>query len=72
MALYRIAITQIRHNGPGATYYQRRRDAGDSHAGALRHVERRIARTVFGRLRTDHIAQSVPSDRSPLSSDWNL
>ncbi len=68
MTLYRIAMTQIRRNGPGATYYKRRREAGDSHAEALRRVERRIARTVFGRLRADHIAQAVPSDCSPSSS----
>lgn len=69
MALYRIAMTQIRRNGPGAAYYHRRRESGDSHAEALRRVERRIARTVFGRLRADHIAQVVRSDRAPSSGD---
>ena len=59
LVLYRIAMTQIRHNGPGRAYYRKRREAGDSHAQALRRVERRIARTVFGRLRTDHINQAA-------------
>ncbi|GAB1815552.1 IS110 family RNA-guided transposase [Mycobacterium sp. MUNTM1] len=67
MALYRIAITQIRRNGPGAAYYKRRRESGDSHAEALRRVERRIARTVFGRLRADRVAQAASSDCSPSS-----
>jgi transposase len=63
VALYRIAMTQIRHNGPAEAYYRKRRDAGDSHAGALRRIERRVARSVFGHLRTDqinHAAAVVP------------
>jgi transposase len=60
-ALYRIAMTQIRHNGPGEAYYRRRRQAGDSHAQALRRIERRIARSVFARLRTDQIARTASS-----------
>ena len=59
VALYRIAMTQIRHNGPAEAYYRRRRDGGDSHAGALRRVERRVARSVFGHLRTDHINRAA-------------
>jgi transposase len=62
VALYRIAMTQIRHNGPGETYYRNRRDAGDSHAEALRRIERRIARSVFGHLRTDHMNRAAASD----------
>ena len=79
VALYRIAMTQIRHNGPGEAYYRKRRDAGDSHAEALRRVERRIARSVFGRLRADHINRpancagmrannAVDGPRGPVSS----
>jgi transposase len=52
-ALYCIAMNQIRRNGHGEAYYRKRRDAGDSHAAALRRLERRIARKVFGQLRTD-------------------
>jgi transposase len=58
LALYRIAMTQIRHNGPAEAYYRRRRDAGDSHAGALRRVERRIARSVFRHLRVGQATQA--------------
>jgi hypothetical protein len=67
-ALYRIAMNQIRRNGPGETYYRRRREAGDSHAAALRRLERRIARRVFSQLRTDHInktAEDKPSGSLP-------
>lgn len=51
--LYRIAMGQIHRNGPAEAYYRRRRDLGETHAQALLRVERRIARSVFGRLRTD-------------------
>lgn len=62
VALYRIAMTQIRHNGPSEAYYRKRRDAGDSHAEALRRIERRIARRVFGHLRTDHLNRAAGSE----------
>lgn len=58
VALYRIAMTQMRRNGHGEAYYRKRRDAGDSHAAALRRLERRIVRSIFGQLRTDHINQA--------------
>jgi transposase len=61
-ALYRIALTQIRHNGPAESYYRKRRDAGDSHAEALRRIERRIARRVYGRLRADRAHRPASSD----------
>jgi transposase len=61
-ALYRIAMNQIRRNGHGEAYYRKRRDAGDSHAAALRRLERRIARNVFGQLRTDHINQAAATE----------
>jgi transposase len=53
VALYRIAMNQIRRGGPSETYYRSRRDAGDSHAEALRRIERRVARGVFSRLRAE-------------------
>jgi transposase len=61
-ALYRIAMSQIKRNGPAKAYYRKRRDAGDSHAEALRRVERRVARSVFGHLRAD---DTKPSDGLP-------
>lgn len=61
-ALYRIAVTQIRHNGPAEAYYRKRREVGDSHAEAMRRIERRIARIVYGRLRADRAHRSATSD----------
>jgi transposase len=52
-ALYRIAMQQIRRNGPARDYYQKRRASGDSHREALRRVERRLARKVFNCLSAD-------------------
>ena len=49
-ALHRIAVTQIRLDGPGRTYYQHRRDGGDTTMEALRALKRRLARTVFNLL----------------------
>ena len=54
-ALHRIAITQIRLEGSlGQTYYRKRLAAGNSTKEALRCLKRRLARTVFQRLHTDH------------------
>ena len=53
MAIHRIAVTQIRHPGPGRNYYQQRVDSGDSKAAALRALKRRIARAVFHNLCID-------------------
>jgi transposase len=64
-ALYRIAMTQIKRNGPAKAYYRKRRDAGDSHTEALRRVERRVARCVFGHLRADALT-GPPPPRSPV------
>ena len=50
-ALHRIAVTQIRLDGPGRAYYQRRRSNGDSTMEALRALKRRLARVVFTLLR---------------------
>src|SRR5205085_5606925 len=52
-ALYRIALTQRRHPGPGQEYYRKRRDASDSAAEATRRLQRRVARSVFACLRVD-------------------
>jgi hypothetical protein len=60
-APYRIAIFQIRHNGPSDAYYRRRREDGDTPAEAMRRVERRIARTVFTLLRKDDLGRAGPT-----------
>lgn len=51
-ALHRIAVTQIRLDGPGRLYYQRRRSQGDTTMEALRALKRRLARVVYKLLTT--------------------
>jgi len=62
-ALHRIAVTQLRLDGPGRGYYQRRRSQGDTKAEALRALQRRLARVVFTRLdpTTDGLSASLPA-----------
>jgi transposase len=55
-ALHRIAITQIRLDGPGQTYYRRRRANGDTTMEALRALKRRLARVVFNLLQPPRAA----------------
>ena len=60
-ALHRIAVTQIRLDGLGRAYYQRRRAQGDTNMEALRALKRRLARVVFTKLRpTDTTAAALP------------
>jgi transposase len=49
-ALHRIAVTQIRLDGLGRAYYQRRRAQGDTTMEALRALKRRLARVAFNLL----------------------
>ena len=58
-ALHQIAMTQIKKGGPAELYYRRRRAERDEHGYAIGGVKRRIARTVFNRLRAD---QQLPSE----------
>lgn len=53
-ALHRIAITQIRFEGPGKTYYDRKQSEGQSKREAIRSLKRALIRTVFTHLTTDH------------------
>jgi hypothetical protein len=59
-ALHRIAVTQIRLDGLGQTYYRKRLADGDSNPEALRCLKRRIARVVFHHLHTDHNTRHQP------------
>jgi transposase len=52
-ALHRIAVTQIRLDGPGRDYYQRRIAMGNTKMEALRAMKRRLARVVYNTLRPD-------------------
>lgn len=58
--LHRIAVTQIRLDGLGQTYYRRRLNNGDSTPDALRCLKRRLARVVFNHLHTDHNIRQKP------------
>ncbi|MBE1552209.1 transposase [Mycobacterium sp. OAS707] len=59
-AIHRIAVVQIRLDGPGRAYYQRRRADGDSGMGALRCLKRRLCRIVYNRLRADYARRTGP------------
>ncbi len=59
-ALHRIAVTQIRLNGLGRAYYDKRLAAGDSKTEALRCLKRRLARVVFNHLKTDTPSAAEP------------
>jgi len=63
-ALHRIAVTQIRLDGLGQAYYRHRLAAGDSTTEALRCLKRRLARTVFHHLHTDHQTHNQPCQRA--------
>ena len=55
-AIHRIAVTQIRLDGLGKTYYLKKKAEGMSTAEALRCLKRRLARVVFHHLTTDQTA----------------
>ena len=57
-AIHRIAVTQIRLDGLGKTYYEKKKAEGMSTPEALRCLKRRLARIVFNHLMTD---QAVPA-----------
>ena len=58
-AIHRIAITQIRMDGLGKTYYEKKKAEGMSTPEALRCLKRRLARVVFNHLTTDHAATAT-------------
>ncbi len=62
-ALHRIAVTQIRLDGLGRAYYQRRRENGDTTMEALRALKRRLARIVFNLLKHQQtpLPESLPA-----------
>jgi transposase len=60
-ALRRIAVTQIRLDGLGRTYYHKRLDSGDSTVEALRCLKRRLVRIVFHALHADQQPLETPA-----------
>jgi len=55
-AIHRIAVTQIRLDGLGSTYYEKKKAEGMSTPEALRCLKRRLARIVYNHLTTDQAA----------------
>jgi transposase len=51
--LYTIAITQIRADTEGRTYYLRKREAGKTKKEALRCLKRRLSDIVYSAMRRD-------------------
>jgi transposase len=60
-ALHRIAVTQIRLDGLGRTYYHKRLDSGDSTVEALRCLKRHLVRIVFHALHADQQPLETPA-----------
>lgn len=60
-ALHRIAVTQIRLDGLGRAYYQKRIAAGDTTTEALRALKRRLARVVFNTLKNNPSTTAAPN-----------
>lgn len=52
-AIHRIALTQLRLDGLGRVFFDKRTGEGDSAPEALRALKRRLARVVFGHLHAD-------------------
>jgi len=58
-AVHRIAVTQIRLDGLGKTYYTKKKAEGMSTPEALRCLKRRLARIVYHHLTTDQTATAT-------------
>ena len=56
-----VALTQIRHDGPGRDYYLRKRAAGKGHKEAMRCLKRRLSDVVYRRLCRDAATQQATS-----------
>jgi transposase len=60
-ALHRIAVTQIRLDSLGRTYYRKRLAHGDSRVEALRCLKRRLCRVIFNALHADQQPIQTPA-----------
>jgi transposase len=61
--LHVMAITQIRQDTPGKTYYLRKRSQGKSHQEAMRCLKRRLSDTVYRQLINDATAHKGQARR---------
>lgn len=66
VALHRIAITQIRLDGLGRTYFEHRLNQGDTKTEAIRALRRRISDQVYRRLHDDADARGASA--TPLAA----
>jgi transposase len=57
-ALHIAALSQMRHDGPGRDYYQRKLAAGKTKRAALRCLKRRLSNVVYRQLLADASRQS--------------
>ena len=55
-ALHVMALGQIRYDGPGRGYYQRKRAAGKSHKEAMRCLKRRLSDVVYRTMINDSVS----------------
>jgi transposase len=67
-AIHRIAVTQIRLDGLGRTYYEKKKAEGMSTPEALRCLKRRLARIVFNHLTTDHHLTAATGTNLPVAA----
>lgn len=68
-AIHRIAVTQIRLDGRGKAYYDRKRAEGMSTPEALRCLKRRLTRVVFNHLKNDNNnVNTRPGDLLPAAA----
>src|SRR3954453_6432308 len=73
MALHRIALTEIRVGAPGAEYYRKRINDGDTPSMVRRGLKRDLARAVYRRLLKDRkrttTGDSTSTGTPPASLD---
>jgi transposase len=69
-AIHRIAVTQIRLEGPGKEYYERLREQGKTVMEALRCLKNQIARRIWRTLTRTHagVLTSTPIPLTPTST----
>lgn len=66
-AIHRIAITQIRLEGPGKDYYERLREQGKTVMEALRCLKNAIARRIWRTLTRAHRQRALTPPPIPLT-----
>jgi transposase len=72
MALHRIALTQIRVGAPGAEYYRKRINDGDTPTMARRCLKRHLARAVYRRLLKDRKRTTIGDSISAATPSTSL